>query len=197
MKRWIGLSLVLLLAFLLSACGGPTPAPTATPAPTKPPTPTPAPPTPTPVPPTPTPEPTPTVAVVTSAEISDFQVKAEGDLLLISFAYSGSVGDYNAFHIFVDTDQSASTGFRVGGIGAEFLLENAGLFAYDGDGSSWNWKQVTAPMEFEPEPIASWKVSRTSLNLAQAKGADFVAQLVNTNWDAVATTQKLTVQFGQ
>lgn len=197
MRRLSGLSLIFLLAFLLSACGGPTPTPTATPVPTKPPTPTPVPPTPTPIPPTPTPEPTPTAAAVTSAEIRDFQVKMEGDLLLISFAYSGKVGDYNAFQIFVDADQSAKTGFRIGGIGAEFLMENAGVFAYNGDGSSWSWQQVQAPLEFEPEPIASWKVPRAALNLDKASGADFIAQLVNTNWDAAATTEKLTVQFGQ
>lgn len=181
--------LFLALALVLSACGGGAPAtPTATPIP----------PTATPVPTdTPTPTATHAAAPVTTGEINDFKAVVEGDMLVISFAYSGKSTDYNAFHIFVDTDQSAKTGYKVSGIGADFMLENAALFSYNGDGSSWSWQQVTAPnMEFEVgDTTVSWKVPLTDLGLAKGKTVDLVAQLVNTNWDAVATTQKMSIEI--
>ncbi len=186
-KLLIGLTLA---ALLLAACGKQAaPSPTATPIP----------PTATPVPPTDTPIPSPThaAAPVTAGEISNFKVEQDGNLLTISFEFSGKSSDYNAFHVFIDADQAATTGYKVSGMGAEFMIENVSLFAYKGDGSSWQWEQVTVTnLEYQPgENIALWKISRADVNLTQAKAADFVAQLVNTNWDAVGTTQKLTVEF--
>lgn len=192
MKTIAWLSLGLILSLLLTACGAATPSPS--PTPTKaPPTPTPTP-VPTPVP-TPTPEPTPTPAPP-PASIDDFQAGPEGDRLLISFAFTGEKGNYNAFQIFIDADQSANTGYRISDIGAEFLIENAGLFAYKGDGSSWNWEQIaTAELEFEVEEgKVSWKVRPADMNLKSGSGIALVAQLVDTNWNAAATTQKLTVE---
>lgn len=187
-KTW--LSLLLFVALFLSACGGQaTPMPTDTPV---------AMPTDTPVP-TSTPEPTPTHAAVpvTVGEISDLEIQQEGENVIITFKFSGKASDYNAFHIFVDTDQSMQKGFKVSGTGAEFMIENSALFSYNGDGSSWVWQQVEAPnMEFEVgEGVVSWKLTLADLGLAKGKAADFVAQLVNTNWDAVATTQKLSIEF--
>jgi hypothetical protein len=44
--------------------------------------------------------------------------------------------DYN---IFLDTDANGATGFRVGLIGAEYLLQGATIYHYTGDGTSWSW----------------------------------------------------------
>ncbi len=178
-----------LLVLWLMACGKSTPAPTATPVvPTKTPAPT--------ATPTNTPEPV-GGGPVTSASITNFKVEQQGSAIVISFDYSGHTTDYNAFHVFVDSDNSAATGYKVSGLGAEFMLENASLFSYSGDGSSWSWSQVSpADVGFNPaEPTVSWTVERAALQLDKATTAAFVAQLVNTNWDAVATTPKLTVEF--
>ena len=185
-----------LLVLLLAACAKPTPAPTATPLP---PTATPVPPTETPAPtatPTETPQPV-GGGPVTSASIPNFKVEQQGSAIVISFDFSGHTTDYNAFHIFVDNDNSAATGYKMSGIGAEFMLENASLFSYGGDGASWAWNQVSpADVGFNPaEPTVSWTVDRAVLKLDKATAAAFVAQLVNTNWNAVATTPKLAVEF--
>lgn len=168
------------------ACSSATPV-----TPTQQPSPTPVP-TDTPPPATPTPEPSPTTGVtqapaVTQAEISDFSIKVESEKVIISYKFSGKTADYNALKFFVDVDQSAGTGYKVGGLGAEFMAENAGLFAYKGDGSSWDWEQVTTGMEFEVvDNIVTWSVPKPDVKLSDAEKADFAAQLVNTNWDAVA-----------
>ncbi len=198
MKAYRLLPILFVLALALSACGGKaTPAPTATPVP---PTATPVPPTATPVPPTATPVPptaTPGPTALATGEIADFKVTQDGDFLVISFTFGGTPDDYNAYHIFIDADQSATTGFQVGEIGAEFLFENAGIFSYNGDGKSWSWNEVQAPeLEFEPgSNTVSWKISRATLGLDKVKAADFIAQLVDKNWDAAGTTPKLTVEF--
>lgn len=191
-------ALVFVIALAASACAAPAPTPTPVP-----PTPTPAPtltppPTPTPTPvPTPTPAVTPTKAPLTSGEIRDLKFEVVDGVLQISFAFSGESSDYNAFHVFVDADQSPKTGYLISGAGADFLMENAGLFSYKGGGSDWNWEPVSAPdMAFEMgKNTVLWKVKLADLKLDKAKAADFVAQLVNINWDAVATTQKVTKEL--
>ncbi|GIV83786.1 MAG: hypothetical protein KatS3mg052_0793 [Candidatus Roseilinea sp.] len=209
MKVYRLLPTLFILASALSACSGaasPAPtatlaSPTATPMPPTatpvPPSATPVPPTATPVPPTATAVPEPTQPGPGVGEIADFKVTQDGDFLLISFAFGGTPDDYNAYHIFIDADQSAQTGFQVGESGAEFLFENAGIFSYSGDGKSWSWNEAQAPeLEFEPgSNTVSWKILRATLGLEKAKAADFTAQLVNKNWDAVGTTPKLTVEF--
>lgn len=198
MKRITWFSLFLALVLVLGACGKqPTPVPTNTP---QPPTATPVPPTATPVPtdtPIPTSTPTHAAGPVTTGAINDFKVVVEGDVLVISFAFTNKASDYNAFHVFIDTDQSSKAGYKISGAGAEIMIENASVYLYNGDGSNWAWQQVQAPnLEYEVgENTVSWKVPLADLNLKKGQSADFVAQLVNTNWDAVATTMKQTVEL--
>ena len=45
-----------------------------------------------------------------------------------------------AWHIFIDTDNDATTGF--GRAGAEYMLENDNLWRYTGSGGSWSWELV-------------------------------------------------------
>ena len=53
-------------------------------------------------------------------------------------------GDYInwGWQVYLDTDNNTSTGYKVGDIGADFLIEGTELQNYTGDGSSWSW-QVT------------------------------------------------------
>jgi Spherulation-specific family 4 len=54
------------------------------------------------------------------------------------------------WHIFLDTDRNARTGYHGGGlsIGAEYMFEGststAQLYRYTGSGTSWSWKAVSA-----------------------------------------------------
>lgn len=123
----------------------------------------------------------------------------QGDMLQISFQFSGQAGDYNAFHIFIDADQSPATGYRISGTGAELLLENGGLFTYKGDGSSWRWEPLPAPSMIY-EVIGNnvkWEVKIDELKLSKARAIDVVAQLVNKEWNAAATTPRLTFDLSK
>jgi hypothetical protein len=41
--------------------------------------------------------------------------------------------------IYIDIDSRSSTGFQIGGIGADYLIENGNLYKYVGSGTDWNW----------------------------------------------------------
>lgn len=43
---------------------------------------------------------------------------------------------------YMDTDNDPSTGFKVGDIGADFLIEATQVGSYTGDGSSWGWNII-------------------------------------------------------
>lgn len=67
--------------------------------------------------------------------------------------------------VYIDTDRAAATGYRVAGIGAEFLIENGGLYAYTGTGSTWSWSLVSdlaVANEEDPDAV-SWRFPRPAL----------------------------------
>ncbi|HTR65292.1 MAG TPA: spherulation-specific family 4 protein, partial [Terriglobales bacterium] len=63
------------------------------------------------------------------------------------------------WHIFLDTDRNAKTGYRGMGIsvGAEYMFEgsatSAQLYKYNGSGTNWSWKAVSANTQIAfPDP---------------------------------------------
>jgi hypothetical protein len=52
------------------------------------------------------------------------------------------VNTWTFIRVYIDTDRSSSTGFRTGGIGANFLIENEALYRYTGSGNDWSWAKV-------------------------------------------------------
>lgn len=44
--------------------------------------------------------------------------------------------------VYIDANRGASSGFPYNGIGAEYLIENGGLFRYAGSNGSWAWTAV-------------------------------------------------------
>lgn len=143
--------------------------------------------------PTSTAAPLATLALTAAPEpISNLQAESDSEVLNLQFTFIGALEDYNGFQVFLDTDQNPASGFAIGGLGAEFLLENGTLNAYAGSGSDWNW----TPLESEivhrnDEQTARWSVLLADLGNPQ--GFDFAAQLVDTDWNTVFTSPKQTV----
>lgn len=133
--------------------------------------------------PTMTPLPTPT-SVPVSYSAFDYQVSLDVDTLEIRFAFAREKEAHNAWQVFLDTDQNRNTGFSIGGIGAEFLLENGTLNAYAGSGNDWKWTLLEKSITFSNEnQLAQWRLLQA--DLGNPNGFQFVVQLVNTNWDSV------------
>ena len=118
--------------------------------------------------------------------ISNIEISNDADMVNLSLDYAS--GQYNAFQLFVDTDQNPDTGFAINGIGAEALFENNTWNTYNGSGSDWNWSPTEVAIWFEDTGShVNWKISRSLLNTSQF---DVVFQLVDSNWDTVFATLK-------
>ncbi len=75
----------------------------------------------------------------------------------VSFRWRAVTGA--VWHIFLDTDRNANTGYTGGGlsIGAEYMFEGssltAQLYKYTGSGTNWSWKAVSANTQITfPDP---------------------------------------------
>src|SRR3954468_4303207 len=87
---------------------------------------------------------------------------ASNDDTTVSYAMTYS-GAHQFFRVYADTDRAAGTGYRIGGVGAEFLAENGSLYRYSGDGSSWSWKNVTTVTFGDTGTQVTWRVARADL----------------------------------
>jgi hypothetical protein len=126
------------------------------------------------------------VPAVSDELISNPQISNDAENVIFFFEYAS--GQYNAFQLFVDTDQNPNTGFSINGIGAEALFENNTWNIYDGSGTDWKWQPTEVLIFFEDTSSrVNWNISRTLLNTSQF---DFVFQIVDTNWDTVFATPK-------
>ena len=135
-----------------------------------------------------TPAPTATVPAVSGDLISNPQISNDAEDIFLAFDYVE--GKYNAFQLFVDTDQDPNTGYRINEIGAETLFENQAWNIYDGSGTDWKWQPTEVLIHFEDlGSHVRWRISRSILSSSKF---DIVFQLADTNWNAAFTTDKLT-----
>ncbi|MCW3059468.1 MAG: Parallel beta-helix repeat protein [Capsulimonas sp.] len=61
---------------------------------------------------------------------------SDGTNLYYKATYTGS---YAHFHVYLDTDSSAATGYTVAGVGADYLIEDTGLYHSTANGATWSW----------------------------------------------------------
>lgn len=109
-----------------------------------------------------------------------------------SFAYNGKTADYNGFQLFIDTDNKPDTVYRIGGIGAEIMLENDVEYLYTGTGEDWTWEEKTNGSKYENfAGIASWTYPADKLG-TESK-ITIAGQLVNLNWDSAAISEPVEV----
>jgi hypothetical protein len=74
------------------------------------------------------------------------------------------VGSIEFHRVYIDRDESTASGFLECGVGADYLIENTGLYEYTGDGESWSWNQIATLSPTITSTSASWTVSRSLLN---------------------------------
>lgn len=93
-----------------------------------------------------------------------------------SFQYSGT---WNYYQVFIDTDHNSSTGFAIGGIGADYLVESNKLYQHGGGG--WNWNQLKTVTYSNTNNTASWAVARVDIGETAASGekTDLVFKLAD------------------
>jgi hypothetical protein len=144
--------------------------------------------------PNPTSTPEPASSSSDNALISNVEILNHDTFLTIKFDFVGKTADYNGFQIFLDVDQNLSTGYSINGVGADFLLENGTLNSYSGAGSDWSWTDAKESVLFDnADNVAQWLFDTSKIG--KPSSLDFVCQLVDTNWNTVFTTQKISFTF--
>lgn len=65
--------------------------------------------------------------------------------------------------VYLDTDKNSSTGYKVGSIGADYVIEANQLLHYSGTSSSWDWTRVGEGASEYNANIAELSISRSLL----------------------------------
>ena len=82
-----------------------------------------------------------------------------------------------AWQVYIDTDLSTATGYKgVDGVGADYLLQGAGLYKYTGSGTNWSWQFVSGTSNAKNGAIAEFKIPRSSLGSPSKYRAVFKAR---------------------
>jgi hypothetical protein len=133
-----------------------------------------------------------TSAPATPAElVSNVRISNDAESIFVSLDYARD--EYNAFQLFVDTDHDPKTGYSINGIGAEALFEGHTWNIYDGSGSDWKWQPTEVSIYFQDTGNhANWIISRS---LLRSSTFDIVLQLVDENWNAVFTTDRISYEI--
>ncbi|MFB4277724.1 DUF4832 domain-containing protein [Nonomuraea sp. MTCD27] len=89
------------------------------------------------------------------------------------FGYTGSPAYARTY---IDTDRNPATGFAQGGVGADYLLENASLYRHNGGG--WSWTLVGAATYSASGGTARWTIPRADIGESTTPNdADLVFQV--------------------
>jgi Spherulation-specific family 4 len=108
-------------------------------------------------------------------------------------------GTWAYYHVFIDTDENPSTGFPIGGIGADYLAENGSLYVHTAGTTGWDWQTPPTPVTFSASNgIASWTVPRSAMGETQAdERADIVYHVQDsTNTVTVTLPKRTDYYFG-
>jgi hypothetical protein len=94
-------------------------------------------------------------AAASTTTTPKLSISANSTSVTFQVTYSGTP---SFVRVFVDSDQNTSTGYPVGGIGADYLLENGYLYRYSGSGGSWAWTEITSVSLTKSNGVATWSV---------------------------------------
>ena len=80
-------------------------------------------------------------------------------------------GTPSFLRVFIDADQKTTTGYPVGAVGADYLIENGFLYRYAGAGGSWAWTLVKSLPLTKSGGVASWNAAPADLGSPSAINA--------------------------
>jgi hypothetical protein len=131
----------------------------------------------------------PTVSM--SASLVSASEKFEGDALVVTATTEGEP-DPSRYHLYIDADLNASTGFHPataapGLGGADFLCEGGFLYAWDGgeNQSAWSWRKIS-PVTTTQDRKGQLRVvvPLTFLNLQGKKQIQLLFETINDKWES-------------
>lgn len=111
------------------------------------------------------------------------------------------------YQLYLDTDESSTTGYQNGALGADYMLEGVSLWRYTGDGFSWSWEFVGVAESSVNGNVAEIQIQHSWLGDAArmglmfrgdngALGGDTVDTYPNGVYDATASVRYFTYERG-
>jgi len=70
---------------------------------------------------------------------------------------------FTFYNVFIDTDRTATTGYQVAGVGADYLIQNGTLYQHSGTGFSWTAVSGVSPLVSNTGGLYRWQVPTSSL----------------------------------
>src|SRR5688572_20498188 len=92
--------------------------------------------------------------------ISNPQATDDAANVYYRVSYTGSFSNYR---VYIDTDQSAATGYLVNGTGADYMVVNGTLNSYSGTGSNWSWAGIGPVTYTTAGGAKNWTVARSAI----------------------------------
>ena len=103
----------------------------------------------------------------------------DSNSLYLAYRNNGDISTtaWWSWQVYIDTDDSESTGFKgIGSVGAEYLLQGGSLYKYTGSGTDWSWQYVSGITSKVNGAIAEFKIPRDALGSPSKFRAVFKAR---------------------
>ncbi len=81
---------------------------------------------------------------------------------------------FNFQNVFIDADGDAATGYPIGGVGADFLIQNGGFFQHATGAATWDWAPVAlSPLVSNVAGLVTWEVPSSTFGSATSLSVVF------------------------
>lgn len=115
----------------------------------------------------------------------------------VSYGYAWTGANVARRDVFIDADRVTTSGFSIGGIGADFLVQDAALYRFSGTAQNqWAWTRVTgASVTFTAGSPASFTLNRA--DIGETNACSESSTLVFRTEDAAGSTVDVLPAFTQ
>ena len=127
------------------------------------------------------------------------QLKMNNDAKTLSYQLSYDLGSpaatSNKRAVYIDVDKSATTGLRLLGAGADYVVINEILYRYSGVNGAWGWTEVKKVSFTDDGKKATWTIAKSDL-LTPSQSLPTGAQVIGALANGVVYTSKLEQVLG-
>ena len=108
------------------------------------------------------------------ADYTNFWVTNDPSNLYISYIVAGTISSSYFYHLYISTDTNNNSGYVYNdsaSIGAEYMVENSGLYKYTGTGGSdWSWSTAAGIQKADKGGRTELSIPLTTLNISVPTG---------------------------
>jgi hypothetical protein len=114
----------------------------------------------------------------------------------VTYQFSYTQGS-TYYRLYVDTDNNPATGYKIGGIGADYVIFNGTVKKYTGTGTDWNFKQVGTGTFSSSGGTAKFSVARSLIgetNLC-SESDSVLGQIANSSYNPISQSVAVHLAF--